>query len=92
MNNSTQIKRGEIMKDDKMVMQITLKDIVENSIDFCLNNNIFDKYVGELRQLNQKLEDTESIQEREVEKLSGYNNAVINVLKLVNPIYEYKLD
>ncbi len=112
------------MEDEKMVMQISLKDIVEKNIEFCLNNDVFDKieyinivegevlaytqilndieimpvdkfiqkYVGEARNLNERIEGSRGIEEKEVERLSGYNNAIINVLKLVNPIYEYRLE
>lgn len=112
------------MEIEKKVKQITLKEIVENYMEFCLNNDIFDKieysnvnegevlaytqilddievmssdefiekYVMELKNLNEKLEDTQNFEEKEIEILSGFNNAIVNVIKLINPIYEYKIE
>ena len=112
------------MKIEKKVKQITLKEIVENNMEFCLNNDIFDKveyaninegevlaytqilddievmssdefiekYIRELKNLGKKLEDSRNLEEKEIEKLSGFNNAIVNVLKLINPIYEYMLE
>lgn len=36
--------------------------------------------------------DEEFTDKRELEKMSGYNNAIISILKCVNPFYEYDLE
>ncbi len=48
-----------------------------------------DKYLKILEELNQKI-DKEKNKEN-IEKLSGYNNAIISILELINPRYKYYL-
>lgn len=61
-----------------------------DDIEIMAEDEFILKYVNELKKLNVKFEDTLNVEDKKVEKLSGYNNAIINILKLVNPIYEYR--
>ena len=38
------------------------------------------------------IENEELTDKREIEKMSGYNNAIVSILKCINPIYEYDLE
>ena len=50
------------------------------------------KYLNIIKKLDVQFEDEEINGEREVEKMSGYNNAIVSILKWINPIYEYDLE
>ncbi|KXH87468.1 hypothetical protein [Sporosarcina sp. HYO08] len=58
-----------------------------------MNENEFvSKYLGMIKRLSEQFENDEFKDEKEIEKMSGYNNAIVSVLKCINPIYEYDLD
>lgn len=112
------------MLNNKIVNEITFKDIIEQKIKFTIKNDIFDeeeyrntnkgellaynqmlgdieilqvqtfvnKYIHILNDVNQKLDNNLVKDSKEIEKLSGINNAIVSVLKLINPVYEYKMD
>ncbi|GGB44085.1 hypothetical protein GCM10011409_22070 [Lentibacillus populi] len=50
------------------------------------------KYLRRTDDLSRQFEKEEFKDKKEIEKLSGYNNAIASVLKCINPFYEYHLD
>ncbi|MMZ54639.1 hypothetical protein D1872_164640 [compost metagenome] len=50
------------------------------------------KYLNILNKLAGQFENEEFKDEKEIEKMSGYNNAIVSILKCINPIYMYDLD
>lgn len=49
------------------------------------------KYLGIVEQLKEYFERTDnSLDKVEIEQLSGYNNAIVFVLSLLNPQYEFE--
>lgn len=47
------------------------------------------KYLKIVKKLGAQFENNEFTDEREIEKMSGYNNAVVSILKCINPVYEF---
>lgn len=45
-----------------------------------------------LKKVSEKLDNEQCLDNYEQERISGYNNAVVFILSLINPIYEYQLD
>lgn len=41
---------------------------------------------------NLAFEMNEIFDEKEHEKMSGYNNAIVSILKCINPVYEYDIE
>lgn len=72
---------GEILAYNQI-----LKDIEELQVQ-----SFEAKYIEILKDIDQKLDMGFIKDNNEVEKIAGYNNAIVSVLKLINPIYEYKL-
>ena len=50
-----------------------------------------EKYLTKLRTLHIIFETNTLRDEREIERLSGYNNGIVRVLRLIHPKYEYEL-
>lgn len=50
------------------------------------------KYLKAVNEIGRQFENEEILDEKEIEKMSGYNNAIVSILKLIHPIYEYNLD
>ncbi|GIO21610.1 hypothetical protein J11TS1_01910 [Oceanobacillus sp. J11TS1] len=58
-----------------------------------MNENEFvSKYLRVINVLSQQFGNEKFKDEKEINKLSGYNNAIVSVLKCINPIYEYDLE
>ncbi|MGN7410991.1 hypothetical protein [Sporosarcina sp. SAFN-010] len=58
-----------------------------------MNENEFvSKYLRIINRISKQFEDEEFKDEKEIEKMSGYNNAIVSVLMCINPIYEYDLE
>lgn len=66
---------------------LAYKLIMEDLIKFDTNNFI-NKYIKIIININAKIALT--VDEEEKEWLAGYNNAVISVLELIDPVYKYK--
>ena len=49
------------------------------------------KYLNIIHKVEQ-IENEELTDKREIAKMSGYNNAIVSILKCINPIYEYDLE
>lgn len=68
----------------------SLKASVEILSDIeTLDENAFVKKYLDFIQANKE---TKFILEEEIEEFDGYNNFIVSVLMLLNPIYEYDLD
>ena len=55
-------------------------------------NEFLNKYVNIIKKLSIQFEVEGFNDKSEVEKMSGYNNAIVSILKCINPIYEYDLE
>lgn len=62
---------------------IVQKDPVDNSDDSGTKKKSFGKY---------DIMNEHNLGDNEQERMSGYNNAIVFVLSLINPIYEYELE
>ena len=51
-----------------------------------------EKYLCILKKVSEKLDNEHNLGDNEQERMSGYNNAIVFVLSLINPIYEYELE
>ena len=50
------------------------------------------KYVYKLKEICNILENKEASTVAETEKIIGYNNAVVSILEVIDPIYKYDLE
>lgn len=50
------------------------------------------KYLNITEKLAARFEVEAFNDKSEVEKMSGYNNAIVSILKCINPIYQYDLE
>ena len=50
------------------------------------------KYVYKLKEIGNILENKEASTVAETEKIIGYNNAVVSILEVIDPIYKYDLE
>ena len=73
---------GEILAFKEMLVDI--KEMKENEF--------VDKYLIIIKKLAVRFENEEFTDKSEVEKMSGYNNAIVSILKCINPIYEYDIE
>ena len=49
------------------------------------------KYLKIVNNLSIQFDNEEISDEDDLEQMSGYNNAIVSILKFINPIYEYDL-
>jgi hypothetical protein len=73
---------GELLAYNEMLADV--KEMKEN--DFV------SKYLNLIRKLAVQSENEEFTDKREIEKMSGYNNGIVSILKCINPIFEYDLE
>ncbi|MBB3151695.1 hypothetical protein FHS16_001741 [Paenibacillus endophyticus] len=73
--------KGELLAYNEM-----LTDIKEMKED-----EFVSKYLRIIKKLGVQFENKEFTDEREIEKMSGYNNAIVSILKCIDPIYEFDL-
>lgn len=50
------------------------------------------KYLNIMSKLGVLFENEEFTNQSEIEKMSGYNNAIASILKCINPMYEYDME
>jgi hypothetical protein len=62
-----------------------------SDVKLMVENDFVSKYLNIINNLSVQFENNEFKDERELEKMSGYNNAIVSILKCINPIYEYDL-
>jgi hypothetical protein len=83
--NKTDFKdsnEGELLAYNEMLVDV--KEMNENEF--------VSKYLNIIKKLSVQFENEVFIDEREIEKMSGYNNGIVSILKCINPIYEYDLE
>jgi hypothetical protein len=73
--------KGELLAYNEMLVDV--KVMSENEFVY--------KYLYIINKLAVQFENEEFTDKREIEKMSGYNNAIVSILKCINPIYEYDL-
>lgn len=74
--------QGELLAYDEMLVDV--KEMNENEF--------VNKYLNIINKLAVHFEKGKITDEREIEKMSGYNNAIISILMCIDPIYEYDLE
>ena len=72
---------GELLAYNEMLADI--KEMTENEF--------VNKYRHIINKISLQFENSEITDEKEIEKMSGYNNAIVSILKCINPIYEYDI-
>lgn len=50
------------------------------------------KYIKIIKRIGKQFDNNEIMDSKEIERMSGYNNAIVSILILINPIYEYYLE
>ncbi|MDF2652492.1 MAG: hypothetical protein K0Q73_8297 [Paenibacillus sp.] len=50
------------------------------------------KYLRIIKNLGVQFENKEFTDENELERMSGYNNAIVSILKCIDPIHEFDLE
>jgi len=73
---------GELLAYSEMLVDV--KEMKENEF--------ISKYLNILNKFAVQFEEEEFNNKSEVEKMSGYNNAIVSVLKCINPIYEFDIE
>ena len=72
---------GELLAYNEMLTDV--KDMKESEF--------VNKYLDIINMLSIQFENESFTDENEIEKMSGYNNGIVNILKCINPIFEYDL-
>ena len=75
-------KEGEILAYNEILADV--KEMKENEF--------VNKYLNIKTKLAVQFENEEFDDKKEVEKMSGYNNAIVTILECINPIYGYDLE
>lgn len=73
---------GELLAYNEMLIDIEITN----------EDEFVSKYLKIVNEIAIQFENEEILDEKDIEKMSGYNNAIVSILKLINPIYEYDLD
>ena len=76
------VNKGEIEAYSEILTDIELLTI----------DAFVEKYLCILKKVSEKLDNEHNLGDNEQERMSGYNNAIVFVLSLINPIYEYELE
>ncbi|HSQ88582.1 hypothetical protein [Romboutsia sp.] len=61
-------------------------------IEIMCEDEFVSKYLEIVEKIGIQFDNKEILDEKEIEKMSGYNNAIVSILKLINPIHEYDLN
>ena len=89
------IEKSEVYKDIELenVKKGEIKAYTEilNDIEMQNEEMFIKKYSNIVFELNDRLEKTD-VNDMEVEQLTGYNNAIVFVMTLINPKYEFTFD
>lgn len=73
---------GELLAYNEMLADVKIMD----------EDEFVSKYLEIIEKIGSKFENKEILDEKEIEKMSGYNNAIVSILELINPIYKYDLN
>ena len=89
-NTNTIFDKTDFKDNDEGELQAyheMLADVKEMS-----ESEFVSKYLNIIKKITVQFENEELKDKREIEKMSGYNNAIVSILKCINPIYEYDLE
>ena len=93
------IEKSEVYKDIELENvkkgEIKAYTGILNDIEMQNEEMFIKKYSNIVFELNDRLEKTEykaDVNDMEVEQLTGYNNAIVFVMTLINPKYEFTFD
>lgn len=75
---------GALLAYSEMLEDISTKEMSEDEF--------VSKYLAIIKILSKKFENDEFENLDEIEKMSGYNNAIVSVLICLDPIYEYEVE
>jgi len=50
------------------------------------------KYLDVVKELSKQIDKRELLPVSEMEEKAGYNNAIVSILSLINPIYEFETE
>lgn len=88
-NTNTTFDKIEFQYDNEGELQAYNEMLVD--VKVMGENEFVSKYLNIINKLAVRFENEEFTDEKEIEKKSGYNNAIVSILKCINPIYEYDL-
>ncbi len=86
----TNINSGEY-EDDMYVIQgeiTAYRKILEDIRDYSVND-FARKYIDIVKKIHYNIENNVNLDEKKTAWMSGYNNATVDILKLINPSYEF---
>ncbi|WP_066254010.1 hypothetical protein [Neobacillus drentensis] len=73
---------GELQAYNEMLVDVKVMD----------EDKFVSKYLNIVDTLAVQFEKKEFTDEKEIEKMSGYNNAIVSILECINPIFKYDLN
>lgn len=73
--------KGELLAYNEMLLDIKI-----------MSEDVFiSKYLEIIERIGKQFENEEILDEKKIAEMSGYNNAIISIVELINPIYKYDL-
>lgn len=88
--NNTIFDKDEFIDYDEGQL-LAYNEMIED-IEIMYEDEFVNKYLKIVENIDGVFEKEEIKDKKEIEKLSGYNNAIVEVLELIDPIYKYDLD
>ena len=81
-------------EENQIYKEGVLNAYIDMQKDMTLLNtdDFLKKYVYKLKEIGNILENKEASTVAETEKIIGYNNAVVSILEVIDPIYKYDLE
>lgn len=76
------MEEGELLAYNQILVDIEIMG----------ENEFVDKYLAIIKKIRNQFERQEILNEKEIEKMSGYNNAIVSILELIDPIHKYDLE
>lgn len=73
---------GELLAYNEMLVDIKIMN----------ENEFISKYLKLIQKIKRQFENEEILCYKDIKQISGYNNAIVSILQLINPIYEYDLN
>jgi len=90
INTNTIFDKMEFKYNDEGEIQAYNEMLTDVKV---MNENEFvNKYLNIINTLAVQFEKEEFTDEKEIEKMSGYNNAIVSILECINPIFKYDLN
>lgn len=73
---------GELLAYHQMLVDVKEMDEIE----------FVNKYLNIVKKITAQFENGEIKDKKEIEKMSGYNNAIVSILKCIHPIHEFEIE